>query len=168
MNGRAGVVVWVTGLPSSGKSTLAARLRDRLSAAGRPCALLDGDAVRDALVPRPGYAAAERDAFYATLARLAAMLAGQGLAVVVAATAPRRDHRAEARRVAPRFVEVLVDVSEEECARRDPKGLWAQARAGAAPNLPGAGMPYERPEAPDVTARGGEDDVAVERILTLI
>ncbi len=168
MSGRLGVVVWITGLPSSGKSTLAARLRERLAAAGRPCVLLDGDAVREALVPRPGYAAAERDAFYATMARLAAMLSAQGLVVMVAATAPRRAHREEARRMAPRFLEVFVEVPAEECARRDAKGLWAKARAGAAPDLPGAGASYEPPRAPDVTARGGDDAEAVERILALV
>lgn len=168
MSAPPGAVVFVTGLPSSGKSTLAGRLVARLRHAGRPSVLLDGDEVRAALVPPPGYAPAERDAFYATLARLAALLARQGVLVAVAATANRRAHRAEARALAPRFVEVLVDVPAEECARRDAKGLWATARAGSAPELPGAGAPYERPERPDVVAVGGEDAVAVEAIVRLL
>jgi adenylylsulfate kinase len=165
---RRGAVVFVTGLPSSGKSTLAGRLVARLREAGRPSVLLDGDEVRAALVPAPGYAPAERDAFYATLARLAALLARQGLVVAVAATANRRAHRAEARGLAPRFLEVLVDVPAEECARRDAKGLWAAARAGGATELPGAGAPYERPERPDVVAGGGEDGAAVEAVVHLL
>jgi adenylylsulfate kinase len=168
VNAPGGAVVFATGLPSSGKSTLARRLVERLRAAGRPSVLLDGDEARAALVPPPGYAPAERDAFYATLARLAALLARQGLVVAVAATASRRAHRAEARALAPRFVEVLVDVVPEECARRDPKGLWARARAGGAPDLPGAGPPYERPERPDVVASGGEDEAAVDAIVRLL
>ncbi|HEY6106413.1 MAG TPA: adenylyl-sulfate kinase, partial [Anaeromyxobacteraceae bacterium] len=84
-----GAVVWLTGLPASGKSTLAARLRERLEALGRMAVVLDGDAVREALVPRPGYSAEEREAFYQTLASLAGLLARQGLSVLVAATAPR-------------------------------------------------------------------------------
>jgi adenylylsulfate kinase len=160
-----GAVVWMTGLPSSGKSTLAALLRDRLVAEGRPAALLDGDAVREALVPRPGYSLAERDAFYATLARLAALLARQGLLVAVAATAHRRAHRAEARALAPRFVEVFLDVPAEECRRRDAKGLYAQAAAGGAPDLPGAGVGYEPPEVPEVVAHGGKDEAALREIL---
>ncbi len=160
-----GAVVWLTGLPASGKSTLASRLEERLRGLGRAAVVLDGDEVREALVPRPGYSPEERDAFYETLARLAALLARQGHPVLVAATAPRRAHRAAARALAPRFVEVFVDVPAEECARRDPKGLWAQARAGAAPTLPGAGAPYEPPEAPEVRARGGEDGAAVEAVL---
>ncbi len=160
-----GAVVWFTGLPSSGKSTLARRVAERLRAAGREPVLLDGDAVRGALVPAPGYDRAGRDAFYATLARLAAVLARNGHLVLVAATASRRAHRTEARALAPRFLEVWLAVGAEECARRDPKGLWARARAGEAPHLPGAGEPYEPPDGPEVTARGGEDDAAVEQIL---
>lgn len=160
-----GAVVWLTGLPSSGKSTLAERLRERLAALGRCAVVLDGDDVRGALVPAPGYSPPERDAFYATLGRLAALLARQRAVVLVAATAPRRAHREEARALAPRFVEVFLDVSGEECARRDPKGLWARARAGEAPQLPGAGAPYEPPRAAEVRAGGGEDAAAVEAVL---
>ncbi len=100
----AGAVVWLTGLPRSGKSTLAARVRDRLAGAGRATLILDGDEVRAALVPRPGYDATAREQFYETLARLASLLAHQGATVLVAATAHRRDFRERARRLAPRFV----------------------------------------------------------------
>lgn len=168
----SGAVVWVTGLPASGKSTLARRLRDRLRAAGAAAAVLDGDAVRAALVPAPGYDPAARAAFYETLGNLALALAQDGVVAIVAATAHRRAFRdrvrarlsagGEAREGAPRFVEVLVDVPAEVCAARDPKGLWAKARAGEAPELPGAGVAYERPLAPEVVARGGEDGAAVE------
>lgn len=161
----SGAVVWLTGLPSSGKSTLAGRLRVRLAALARCAVVLDGDEVRRALVPAPGYAPQERDDFYATLGRLAALLARQGTIVLVAATAPRRAHREGARALAPRFLEVFLDVSAEECARRDPKGLWARARAGDAPQLPGAGAPYEPPHAPEVRAAGGEDAAAVGAVL---
>jgi adenylylsulfate kinase len=161
----SGAVVWFTGLPSSGKSTLAGRARSRLAAAGVPVALLDGDEVRRALVPAPGYAPAERDAFYETLGRLAALLATQGLTVLVAATAHRRVHRDQARALAPRFVEVHVAATPAECEGRDAKGLWAAARAGQAPHLPGAGTAYELPEAPEVVARGGEDQAALEAVL---
>jgi adenylylsulfate kinase len=163
-----GAVVWFTGLPSSGKSTLARAVQERLAAAGRSAALLDGDEVRDAMVPRPGYSAAEREAFYASLARLAALLARQGLVVLVAATAHRRVFREEARGLAPRFAEVFLDVPEEACRARDAKGLYAKAAAGDAASLPGAGIAYERPLAPDVLARGGEDAAAVEAVLAWV
>ncbi len=166
-----GAVVWVTGLPASGKSTFARRLRDRLRAGGVAAAVLDGDAVRAALVPAPGYDPEGRAAFYETLGTLAVARAGEGLAGIVAATAHRRAFRdrirarlssgARARDEAPRFVEVLVDVPPEICAARDPKGLWATARAGEAPELPGGAVGYERPLAPEIVARGGEDEDAL-------
>lgn len=164
-----GAIVWLTGLPSSGKSTLAARLADRLRARARAVCVLDGDEVRRALVPAPGYTPEARDAFYATLARLAALLAAQGLLVLVPATAHRRAHRAEARALAPAaFIEVHVAVDLAECARRDAKGLYAAARAGANANLPGAGAAYEPPERPEVTAQGGDDEAAIEAVLALV
>ena len=160
-----GAVVWVTGLPSSGKSTFAARARDRLCAAGLPTCVLDGDEVRAALSPPPGYDEPARDHFYATLANVAALLAAQGLVVLVAATAHRRAHRAHARAVAPRFFEIHVATPSAECARRDTKGLYAAAARGAIRDLPGRDAPYEPPESPLVVAGGGHDEDAVERLV---
>lgn len=161
----SGAIVWVTGRPAAGKSTLARAIAARLAPLGPAPVLLDGDAVRAALVPAPGYDPAARDAFYATLGNLALLLAGQGFVVLVAATANRRAFRDRVRARAPRFVEVLVDVPEAVCAARDAKGLYAAARAGAAPELPGAGAAYEPPIAPEVVATGGEDAAAVESVL---
>lgn len=163
-----GAVVWITGLPSAGKSTLAARIAAGLGAIGRACCTLDGDEVRRALVPAPGYSPEARDAFYATLAGLAAMLARQGLVVIVPATAHRAAYRREARRIAPRFIEVLVDVDADECRQRDAKGLYAATRSGQAAGLPGADVAYERPSAPDVIAQGGRDEGAVSAVLALL
>lgn len=157
----SGAVVWLTGLPSSGKSTLAASLLDRLRG---KAALLDGDELRDALVPRPGYAPADRDAFYQTLAHLAALLAKQGLAVLVAATAHRRKWRTEARALAPRFIEVFVAVPAVECKRRDAKRLYARGVT----EMPGADLPYEPPLSPEVVAFGGLDSTAAEAVLHLL
>lgn len=157
-----GAVVWVTGLPASGKSTFARRLREALARLGRPAALLDGDAVRAALHPPPGYDPAARDAFYETLGELALLLAADGLVAVVAATAHRRAYRDRVRARAPRFVEVHLAVDADTCAARDPKGLWARARAGAAPELPGPGPEYEPPAAPEVVATGGDDGAALD------
>jgi adenylylsulfate kinase len=159
-----GAVVWVTGLPSAGKSTLARRVQARLRADGVLAALLDGDEVRRSLVPGPGHLPAERDAFYETLARLASLLARQGLVVLVAATAHRQAHRDRARELAPRFAEVWVTTPAAECERRDAKGLYALHRQGKAPLLPGPGVPYEPPRAAEVVARDGEDAAAVEAV----
>jgi adenylylsulfate kinase len=156
----SGAVVWITGLPASGKSTLAAAVKARLPGA----ALLDGDELRPILAPAGGYDEAARDDFYARLARLAALLAAQGLVVLVPATAPRRRHRQQARALAPRFVEVHVRTGIDEAERRDPKRLYARARAGEIRDLPGAGAPYEEPLAPDIVAEGGRDEVAAAAI----
>ncbi len=153
-----GVVVWLTGIPSSGKTTLAKKVAALLGPGG--CALLDGDEVRASLVPTPGYDEAGRDAFYRTLGQLAATLARQGQVVLVAATANRQRYRDEARALAPRFVEVFVDTPLATCRARDAKGLY---RAGAA-GLPGAGADYEVPRAPELWVHA--DDVAPE--LTLL
>ncbi len=164
----AGAVVWVTGLPSSGKSTLARRIRDRLRGAGRAAMVLDGDQVRAALRPAPGYDEPGRAAFYETLGNLALAVADEGIVAVVAATAHLRAFRDRVRARAPRFVEVHVDVPAATCGARDPKGLWARARAGGAPALPGAGVAYEPPLAPEVVARGGEDAAAVDAVVAAL
>ncbi|UQA62551.1 adenylyl-sulfate kinase [Polyangium aurulentum] len=163
-----GAVVWITGLPSAGKSVLAERTWMRLVHDKTPSVLLDGDAVRAALRPPPGYGEEARADFYETLANLAAMLARQGLVVLVPATAHRRAFREKAREVAPRFVEVYVNSPPETCAERDAKGLYAAAREGKLGGLPGVDIPYEPPESPDVTALGGYDEVAVAKIVRAV
>ena len=158
-----GGVVWFTGLPASGKSTLAELVRARL---GRPAIILDSDTMREVL-EASSYAAEDRDQFSRVLARLAANLAHQGLVVLVAATAQRRAHRALARELAPRFVEVWVRTPAAECARRDVKGLYARAGAGEIA-LPGISTLYEPPLDPDVIAEGGLDKKAAAAIQALV
>lgn len=162
---RDGIVIWVTGLPESGKSTFARRLHSELLEIGRQSLVLDGDLVRAALAPSPGYGPRARDRFYETLARLAALLARQRLTVIVAATASRRAYRRKARGLAPRFLEVYLDVPLERCERRDRKRLYARARAGELSGLPGVDASFEPPERPDVIARGGRDGRAVREVV---
>lgn len=162
--------MWITGLPSSGKSTFANGARKQLAATGRSVVVLDGDEVRAALSPKPGYDDASRDDFYATLAELAALLVRQGVTVLVPATAHRRAYRERARELVDRFLEVWIDVPLEETRRRDEKGLYAAARetGAASGTLPGIGVEYEAPLAPDVIARGGHDEDAVRALLALL
>lgn len=162
-----GTIVWFTGLPASGKSTLAERTRGHLKSLGHAAVILDGDAVR-VVLGAGGYGTGDRDAFYRTLADLAALLAHQDTIVLVAATAPRRVHRALARQTGCRFVEVWVRASQADCEARDYKGLYARARRGEITALPGLGVPYEPPEHPDVIAEGGLDDDAVAAIARLV
>jgi adenylylsulfate kinase len=159
-----GAVVWFTGLPASGKTTLALAVRDRLP---RPPVVLDSDELRAAL-GATGYTAAERDAFYASVGALAILFARQGHVVLVAATAPRRAYRDAVRTAVPRFVEVWVKTSPQECEARDVKGIYAQARAGAAPDVPGIGAAYEPPLRPDIVAEGGGDDTTADAIVAVL
>ncbi len=152
----SGVVAWFTGLPSSGKSTLAAEVAGELRLRGIIAVMLDSDEVRKALVPSPGYDDDSRAALYATLARLAMLLARQGHVVLVPATAHRRVFRADARAIAPQFLEIFVDTPLEECRRRDAKGLYAAGDA----QVPGVGVAYEPPLAPEIIAHPDDDDIA--------
>jgi adenylylsulfate kinase len=157
----SGAIVWFTGLPASGKTTLAQRVQAKL---GRGSLVLDSDALHDVLDSH-GYEDADRDRFYARLVKLASVVAEQGLVALVAATASKRAYRDAARACGLAFTEVWVAASLEDCERRDPKGLYAAARRGEAPTLPGAGAAYEPPLHPEITATGGHDDAAVEQIV---
>lgn len=150
----AGLVVWVTGLPSSGKSTLAEALAAELRARGQSVSLLDGDRVRACISPTPGYDASSRDDFYTTLARLSALLAEQDQLVLVSATANLRSYRERARAISPAYFEIFVDTPLEVCRARDTKGLYAQSERGALPDVPGAGVGYERPISPEWVVAG--------------
>jgi adenylylsulfate kinase len=162
-----GTIVWFTGLPASGKSTLAARVHAQLTSHGRTAVVLDSDALRDALGAH-AYDDAARDEQYRVLAALAVMLADQGVSVLVAATAPRRAHREQARAGHSRVHEVWVRASRETCEARDVKGLYARARTGELAHVPGVDVDYEPPEHPAVIAIGGHDDRAVLEICALL
>ena len=146
--------VWLTGPPASGKSTVARALSEALRRRNVPAVILESDALRAILTPEATYEPGERDRFYAEVADLAGLLVRQGVPVIVDATAPRRAHRDRLRAAVRDFFEVLVATPHEICVRRDPKGLYARARGGDAPHLPGATEAYEAPEKPDVVVSG--------------
>lgn len=154
------MVVWLTGLPSSGKSTLAAQVAAALRERGTATVELDGDALRACIVPEHGYGDHGRRSFYETLARLAALLARQGSVIVVSATASRAAFRDRARALSPRFVEVFLDVPIAACVERDAKGLYA---AGVS-MLPGLSVAYETPLHPEVVVHDADAE-AVAAVL---
>ena len=165
---RAGGVLWLTGLPASGKTTLARALVQVAAAEGVRLVRLESDALRTILTPVPTYEPAERDRFYEQLGELAALLVDQGLTVVVDATAPRRAHRDRARARIQRFLEVFVRTPPEICERRDPKGIYARARRGEAPHVPGVTEAHEEPERPDLVVSGaGPSEAAVSALVRL-
>lgn len=141
--------VWITGLPASGKSTLASALQRQLKARGIEAAVLESDALRRILTPQPTYDANERDHFYRAMIHIGRTLAEQGVPVIFDATANRRAWREQARCLIPRFIEVYAECPLEVCMARDPKGIYRRARC-AAGTVPGLQEPYEAPEHPDV------------------
>ena len=164
---RPGFALWLTGLPSSGKTTLAHALRRLLAERGIAVQILDSDELRRRLTPNPTYSAEERDWFYGIITFLAELLTTNGVNVLIAATAARRAYRQAARERIPRFAEVHVECAPEVCRARDPKGLWQRADRGEITNLPGAGVPYEAPDAPEArvdTARHSAE-AAAHRVL---
>jgi len=161
--------VWVTGLPASGKSTITRALVDELKSRGIDVAVLESDALRQVLTPRPSYSEEERDAFYRALAYVGTILVAHGVPVVFDATANRRAYRSRARAAIDRFIEVYVECPLDVCRARDPKGLYQKARSGGTTTLPGVQAEYERPDRPDLVVRGdGPPEAAARAIVTLL
>jgi bifunctional enzyme CysN/CysC len=147
-----GAVVWLTGLPGSGKSTLARALERRLFSSGGSPVLLDGDTLRAGLNSDLGFSAPDRSENIRRLAEVAAHLARNGHIAIVAAVSPSAEDRAAARRIADTaFREIYVATPAEICERRDPKGHYAKARAGALPAFTGIGNDYQPPTASELT-----------------
>ncbi len=171
--GGAGATVWFTGLPSSGKSTVAAAVEAKLLAEGRPAYVLDGDNLRHGLNGNLGFSPEDRRENVRRTAEVAALMADAGVIALASLVSPFRADREAARAVhiarGLRFVEVWVSTPLEECERRDTKGLYAKARAGEIPDFTGIGQPYEAPEAPEIEIKLGEPlEAAAQRILAAV
>ena len=162
--------IWLTGLPASGKSTLASALLKQLDERSVDIAILESDALRQVFVRKPLYDEHERDAFYAQMVYVGALLTAHGVPVIFDATANRRSYRDRARVQIPRFLEVYVATPLEICMARDPKHIYKKAREGEATNVPGLQAPYEPPESPDLIVYGEYEpaDAAAERIITTL
>jgi adenylylsulfate kinase len=164
----AGVTVWLTGLPSAGKTTIAQALAARLREDGQRVEVLDGDEVRTNLTADLGFSREDRIENVRRIGWVAHLLARNGVAVLVPVIAPyaasRDAVRARHDATGTRYLEVHVATSVEECARRDVKGLYARQRAGEVRGLTGIDDPYETPQAPDLRidteARSADDAVA--------
>ena len=168
--GSGGATIWFTGLPASGKSTIAVALEARLLQSGRPAYLLDGDNLRHGLNGNLGFEPGDRKENIRRTAHVARMFADAGVVALVSLVSPYRADRDLARALHADddlpFLEVWVSTTAEECARRDPKGLYARAQRGEIKGLTGVDAPYEAPESPEIEI-GGEVaiDDAVERVL---
>lgn len=147
----SGFTVWLTGLPCSGKSTVARQLARQLLRRGRRVEVLDGDIVRQNLSYGLGFSREDRDRNIRRIAFVANLLARNGVIVVVALVSPYREARDEARRLLGEFFEVHVDCPTSECERRDVKGMYKRARAGELRGFTGVDDPYEAPLEPELT-----------------
>jgi len=145
-----GFCVWLTGLPSAGKTTIARELLPLLRSEGRFADLLDGDEIRRGLSADLGFDRRSRETHAGRVAFVAKLLARNGAIPVVALISPYRSSRARAREEIGRFVEVYINTPVEECERRDVKGLYRRARAGEIKEMTGVDDPYEPPEAAEI------------------
>jgi bifunctional enzyme CysN/CysC len=167
-----GPTVWITGFSGSGKSTLADAVASRLRELGRPTYILDGDNVRCGLNSDLGFSAADRAENVRRIGEVARLMADAGLVVLVPVISPYRADRDRVRAIHDvaglRFVEVFVDTPLELCEQRDPKGLYARARAGELSGLTGVDDPYEPPLAPEVRLTPGDLDDAVDAVIAQV
>jgi len=150
-NGHAGGVLWLTGLPSSGKTTLALETERRLFARGYQVFVLDADNVRSRLNADLGFGLDDRSENIRRVSEVASLFADAGTIVISAFISPYNDDRAKARAVAgDRFHSVYIKADQQTCEMRDPYGLWKKARDGEIKDFTGVDSPYEVPENPDL------------------
>jgi bifunctional enzyme CysN/CysC len=160
----SGATVWLTGLSGSGKSSISVELERQLVAAGRPAYLLDGDNLRHGLNADLQFTDDDRRENIRRVAEVGALFADSGAVAIISLISPFAEERGNARRAhvdkeLP-FFEIFVDTPLEDCERRDPKGLYARARAGQIADFTGIDSPYERPSHPDLTVTPDDGDPA--------
>jgi adenylylsulfate kinase len=166
-----GKTVWLTGLPSAGKTTIARAVEKRLLDEGRKVEVLDGDVVRTHLTKGLGFSREDRDENVRRIGFVADLLSRNGVIVLASVISPYRSVREELRELHQgRFVEVYVSTPVEVCSERDVKGLYAKQRSGEISGLTGVDDPYEPPLAPEVTIPTHELSIneAVERVLEVL
>lgn len=145
-----GVTVWLTGLPSSGKSTVGRILERQLRKANLKVELLDGDVIRTNLSKGLGFTREDRDINIKRVGFVCQLLTRNGVMAIATVISPYREIRDYVRRMVGNFVEVYVKTSVEECEKRDVKGLYKQVRAGQISGFTGIDDPYEEPLNPEV------------------
>jgi len=162
-----GMTIWLTGLPSAGKTTVGTEVTEQLGAAGLRVEFLDGDVIRKRLFPELGYTKHDRDENVLRLALLAQLLSRNGVIVVVAAIAPYRAIRQRIRESSANFIEVYINAAPSVCEQRDVKGLYRKARQGELVGFTGIDDPYESPLQPEVECRTDRETIAesAEKVL---
>ena len=174
VTGGPGMTVWMTGLSGSGKSTIAVAVEAALLERGRHAYLLDGDNLRHGLNGNLGFSAEDRAENVRRVGEVAKLFADAGTVVLVSLVSPYAADRDRVRtahaEAGLRFLEVFVNTPLEECERRDPKGLYAKARAGDLKGMTGIDDPYEAPAKPDLELLPADRsiDESVAAVLSLL
>ncbi|EPM44068.1 adenylyl-sulfate kinase [Pseudomonas syringae] len=162
------LVIWMTGISASGKSTIADALAQALESGGRHACILDGDSVRSGLCRDLGFEVADREENIRRVAEVAGLMAATGLTVIVALISPSLVSRHHARSIVgtDRFVEVHIDVTLATAELRDPKGMYKKARAGLIKHFTAIDSAYEPPVWPELILR--TDEMSVDESVTSI
>ncbi len=152
-NGYKSAVLWMTGLPSAGKSTLAHEVERRLFERGCSSYVLDGDNIRHRLNKNLGFSPEDRKENIRRVGEVANLFSDAGVITIAAFISPYIEDRAQARSLNPegRFLEIYCKCSVDACEQRDPKGLYRMARKGEIKDFTGIDAPYEEPENPEIT-----------------
>jgi adenylylsulfate kinase len=158
MNDKKGFGIWLTGLPASGKSTLAGLLKEEMEQQGLKVQILDSDDLRKVFTPEPSYTTEEREWFYRSLVFLAKMLTNQGVNVIIAATGHRRIYRDWGRAAIDQFAEIYLNCLLSTCIRRDKKGVYKLALTNEGSTVPGVNVMYEAPQNPELVLDGEHKD----------
>jgi adenylylsulfate kinase len=164
-----GVVIWFTGLPSSGKSTLAHAVEEELYTRGHLSYVLDGDNIRHGLNKNLGFSPEDREENIRRIGEVAKLFAQAGVITMTAFISPYRRDRDKARHLLEdgEFIEVFVKVSLEEAEQRDPKGLYKKARAGEIKEFTGISAPYEEPLNPELAVDTNKLDLAKSKDMVI-
>ena len=166
-----GATVWLTGLSGSGKSTVAVELERLLVEAGQPAYRLDGDNLRHGLNADLGFSAADRAENVRRAGEVARLFAESGVVAIVPLISPYRADRERVRAIHDEagldFLEVFVDTPIELCEQRDPKGLYAKARAGEITGFTGVDDPYEAPARPELRLTLADGDPVAQAAAVL-
>ena len=162
--------IWITGLPSSGKTTIRRALVKRLNEAGISVQVLESDELRRIITPKPTYSPEERDNFYNVMVYAGELLIRNGANIIFDATANKRLYRDKARGAITNFVEVYVKCPLSVCMQRDPKGIYKKAKEGGANTVPGLQELYEEPLNPEIVIESDKEkpEAAAEKIFQFL
>lgn len=167
---KKGTVIWLTGLPCSGKTTISKEIEKHFKEKGLPIQRLDGDVVRETISKDLGFSKKDRDINIERLSYVAQMLSDNGVNVVSAFVSPYQKMRDFTRGICENFVEIHVNCSLQECQKRDVKGMYAKAAAGEIKDFTGVGDPYEPPKKPEVVVDTEKEELeeSVKKILDFL